>query len=74
MTDGEISNILGEDSDVRIKTVNGKWHSYQDKTTKGKQIRDKARMLAIYKKAIGTNPDLSGQEKAALMNRNVTDL
>ena len=68
-----ILGILGNDKDVVIETVNKKWHMYFDKNNK-KGVRDKALMLAAYKKAIAANPDLSGQEKAALMNRNVTDL
>jgi len=67
-----IKNILGNTKDVEILMINGKWHSYTDKNNKG--VKDKALMLAAYKKAIGANTELSGQEKAALMNRNVTDL
>jgi len=67
-----IRDIQGNDPDVIIEVVNGKWHRYTDKNNKG--VKDKALMLAAYKKAIGSNNDLTGQQKAALMNRNVTDL
>jgi len=67
-----ISHIEGNDIDVVIEMIDGKWHSYTDKNNKGR--KDKALMLAAYKKAIAANSSLSGQQKAALMNRNVTDL
>jgi len=68
----EISHILGNDKDIKIIMIDGKWHSFSDKNNKNK--RDKALMLAAYKKSIAANMDLSGQQKAALMNRNITDL
>jgi len=68
-----LDHLEGNDPDIKIEVTNGgKWHSYSDKTNKGK--KDKALMLAVYKKAIAANKELSGQQKAALMNRNVTDL
>lgn len=67
-----ISNILGNNKDIVIEMIDGKWHRISDKNSKNK--RDKALMLAVYKKAIGANKELSGQQKAQLMNRNVTDM
>jgi len=68
-----ITSISGNSKDVKIEMVNGKWHKYFDNNNK-KGKRDKALMLVAYKKAISANPDLSGQQKASLMNRNVTDM
>jgi len=68
-----ITGIEGNDPDVKIESHDGKWHMYFDKNNK-KGKRDKALMIAVYKKAIAANKDLTGQQKASMMNRNVTDL
>jgi len=62
----------GEDPEVMIEVINSKWHSITDRQNKSK--RDKALMLALYKRMIGRNTDLTGQQKASMMNRNVTDM
>lgn len=68
-------NIEGNPKDVEwiIDDKTKKVTLFFDKNHKG-GVKDKALMLASYKKAIAANNSLSGQQKASLMNRNVTDL
>lgn len=69
----KIINIQGNDKDVVIECQGEKWHKFFDKNHKG-GVKDKALMLAAYKKAIAANKDLSPTVKATLMQVNVTDL
>jgi len=69
-----ISNLEGNPSSLEIQmNEQGEWIAIKE-LPNGKFISNKGLMIAAYKRAITANDDLTGPEKAALINRNVTNL
>jgi len=67
-----IKHLIGNSPNIVIEIdSNGKWIAIQE-LPNGKFFTNKGLIRAAYALAINANPDITGQEKAAYLQRDIT--